>query len=145
MENFLCYACETDTPRAFGHKHHVIPQSAGGTEKDIVFICAACHSYLHSIAYALLNPKRHHEVDQLLMYYKDDNARRKIATLANTAAEEMMNRTEKADMLEDVPIKVVIEVTRSLHTQLSFAAKDKRKSMSSYVLAAIQEKLAREI
>ena len=147
METFICWVCETEQPVAFRHKHHVKPRSVGGTKKDEIYICDSCHMKTHAIARAMLSKDRHHEVEGMLLFFKDDEVRRRIATLAQA---DMQARVERAndsvrEKIDDIPVAVRVDIPPRVHSQLSLAAKDRRVSMGKYILAAIQEKLEREL
>ncbi len=145
IKTFNCYACRTETPEAFGHEHHKIPQAAGGTDKDIVLLCSGCHNYSHSVAYAVLNPKRRNEIDNLLLYFKDEDTRARIAELAYTVAKEMTLKADGGKVIEGEEKQVFFHLDRNDYLKLLFAAKDRRMSVVNYVKGIVLEHLERNL
>jgi len=143
--SFLCYACRKDTPDAFGHQHHKVPQAAGGTDKDIVLLCNGCHPQIHSVAYAVLNPKRKKEIDEMLLYFKDEGTRSRIAELAYVAAKEMTLKADGGKILEDEEKTVQFVMKKQDYLRLLFAAKDHRLSVQNYVTGIVLQHLERNL
>jgi hypothetical protein len=144
-KTFNCYACQVETPDAFGHQHHKIPQSAGGTDKDIVLLCSGCHAQIHAVAYAVLNPKRHKEIDELLLYFKDEGTRSRIAELAYTVAKELTLKADGGKILENEEKTVQFVMKKQDYLKLLFAAKDHRLSVQNFVLGIVLQHLERNL
>ena len=142
MSNFICYACSQETPDAFKHEHHKVPLAAGGTDKDLVSICASCHTSTHSIAYMVLNPKRTHEIDETLLYYKSADTRKKIAELAYTVAREMTLKSEAGTKNLEAEEKTVTFTTdKQQYLKILFAAKDRRMSVANFVKMVVLQQV----
>ena len=134
MDVFECYTCSTITPTALKHEHHVKPRSTGGTDEDLVSICASCHTQIHSIAYMLLNPKRLAEAEAVLAtYYKNEGTRQRIANLASIVAKEMAARADGDRVLENGMRRIAIELPEEDYYKLLVGAKDKRVSMTKFL------------
>jgi hypothetical protein len=142
---FNCYACTTETPKAFGHEHHKIPQSAGGTDKDIVLLCSGCHAQIHAVSYAVLNPKRHKEVEELLLYFKDEGTRSRIAELSYTVAKEMTLKADGSKFIEGEEKTVAFTMEKQDYLKLLFAAKDRRMSVVNFVKGIVLQHLERNL
>jgi hypothetical protein len=139
METVSCYCCPMGniTPKSFAHQHHKIPQAAGGTDKDLVWLCAGCHAYTHSIAYMILNPKRTKDVSSALLFFKDPLQQKRIAELANLVAQEMAMKADGLKDLEDLEKPVSFTLRKEDYLKLMFAAKDSRISISDFAKQAV--------
>ena len=142
---FNCYACRKEYPTAFGHQHHLIPQAAGGTDKDIVWLDSGCHAMAHSLAYMVMNPKRITELDQALTHFTDEDHRQKMAELANTVAQEMLAKSEGDKMGIVVKKKVLIELEETEHLRYLTMARDRRMSIVNFFIALARRESEKEL
>ena len=98
MQTFICEICQKRFPTDFLHEHHKIPKSLGGSDdkSNIAMLCHSDHNNLHTIAYAMINPKRQHNVDVLVtsIFPTDPNARGRLVNLSMLVAREMSLKKE---------------------------------------------------
>ena len=130
-------------PERLMDKHHKIPQAAGGTDKDLVWLSKGAHQNLHMIAHAILNPKRQHEVEALIKasYPTDHEAQERLAELASLVARYMHQKADSGEFYEGEQKMLQCEVDTDTWQRIFFAAKDRKLSLAAWTKEAVLEKL----
>jgi len=94
----MCGICRKVHARALMHTHHIRPKSLGGSDSpsNLITLCAGCHSYLHALAYMMINSARQHEVEPTVtsIFPTDPQARRTLLEYASWVAREMSLKKE---------------------------------------------------
>lgn len=98
MTTFKCEICYKTFPTALMHEHHAIPKSLGGSDspENLKKLCSSDHTYLHAIAFMIVNPKRRHEVEPTAhtIFPEDPHAIRRLLQFAQLVAKEMFLKKE---------------------------------------------------
>ena len=139
MEMVSCYCCPTGNtrPKNASDAHHKIPQAAGGTDKDLVWLCPNCHDFLHRLAKMLASQDRVKEVSAMLAFLTDEGQKKRIAELANLVAQYMNYKQEGLVDLDELEFPVSFVLNKDEHAKLRAAGIDSRLGMQGFAKQAV--------
>ena len=81
MEFVECYIDGQKLARDLAEEHHVTPQAAHGTDGQTVFLCAGCHSTIHTLANKLKAGKQSIYLDLLSQGFTSVSQRKRAQYL----------------------------------------------------------------
>ncbi len=150
MQTFDCDICRKRTPTQFKHDHHVRPQAAGGTDADLVRICAGCHNNLHRLETLLSGPKAGTARDVAAVFYANDTAaQQRVLAYAAEAAKWMhakhaghlgSDQDEIVDLMVEIPA-----VVKKVLAQMGADARDQRTGKRLGVAGAARQILINHV
>lgn len=150
METFDCDICRKRVPVQFKHDHHVRPQAAGGTDVDIIRICAGCHNNIHRLENLLAGPKAGTAKDVAAVFYDNDpGAQQRALRFAAEAAKWMhakraghlgTDQDEIVDLMVEIPA-----VVKKVLAQMGADARDPRTGKRLGVAGAARQILINHV
>ncbi len=132
MQLFTCAICAKSVPSQFKNEHHIRPQSAGGTDADLVSLCAGCHQNLHAIEKMLNGPSASQAKDVALTFYKEntDAAHRCLKFAVESAKWMSIKADGKIQPKPHEEVDLTITVPYAVKSALAIMGAEARDPMS---------------
>jgi hypothetical protein len=139
-----CKICQKQFPREFIVKHHVKPQAAGGTDKDIIFICSGCHDNLHAIVRMLLGGKGGRAITVIDSTYNTEKSKKNIIKYSKLTAKYIRMRQEGIIKGDTVIVEAEIPLTDKEARMFKILVKERKTSKKAFLTKLIKSILYKE-